>query len=264
MPLVWKAWSFFKRDLVTDLSYKLSFAFQVVDILAGVGGYYFLARVTGKAAYGGYDPFPFIVVGVAVNGYMTTCLVCFTQGIRGNQPLGTLKMALVTPTSPVAFILFSSLYPLVRATIDAAFYLLGGVALGLSLSHVNIPAMLLIYFLSALAFSSIGILSATFTLVFKRGDPFVVLFVALAWLLGGVYYPIDVLPPYLKFASQFMPVTHATIGLRAALLANASLTQILPHIGMLALFALIGLPVSLLAFRWGVRWARGAGTLSHF
>ena len=264
MPIAWKAWSFIKRDLVTDLSYKLTFAFQVVDILAGLGGYFFLARVTGKAAYGGYDPFPFIVVGVAVNGYMTTCLVCFTQGIRGNQPLGTLKMALVTPTSPVAIILYSSLYPLARATIDASLYLLGGAAMGLSLTRINVPVMLLIYILSALAFSSIGILSATFTLVFKRGDPFVVLFGALAWLLGGVYYPIEVLPPFLKRASQFMPVTHATIGLRAALLGNASFAHVLPHIGMLALFALIGLPVSLLAFSWGVKWARREGTLSHF
>jgi len=264
MPIVWKAWSFIKRDMVTDLSYKLSFIFQIADILAGIGGYYFLARVTGKAAYGGYDPFPFIVVGVAVNGYMTTCLVCFTQGLRGNQPLGTLKMALVTPTSPVAFILYSALYPLGRATIDASLYLLGGVILGLHMGHVNITGMLIIYVLSALAFSSVGILSATFTLVFKRGDPFVVLFGALAWLLGGVFYPISVLPPLLRHASQLMPVTHAIIGMRAAMLGNATLTQMLPHIALLAIFALIGLPVSLLAFTWGVTWARKAGTLSHF
>jgi ABC-2 type transport system permease protein len=264
MPLVWKAWSFFKRDLLTDISYKLSFAFQVVDILAAIGAYYFLARIIGKAAYGGYEPFQFILVGLAVNGYMTTCLVCFSQGIRGNQPLGTLKMVLVTPTPPVAFILFSSLYPLARATIDAALYLLGGALFGLSLRQVNFPALLLIYILSALAFSSIGILSAIFTLVFKRGDPFIVLFGALSWLLGGVYYPIEVLPSFLRHASQFLPITHATIGMRAALLGNASMAQMFPHIAILALFALVGLPVSLLGFTWGVRWARVAGTLSHF
>jgi len=264
MPVVWKAWAFFKRDLLTDLSYKFSFALQVVDILAGIGAFYFLARVLGKAAFRGYDPFPFILVGVAVNGYMSTCLACFAQAIRGNQPLGTLKMVLVTPTSPVAFILYSSLYPFVRAAVDAVLYLLGGTMFGLSLGRVNFPAMLLLFLLSAVAFSSIGILSATFTLVFKRGDPILWLFGALSWLLGGVFYPVEVLPRFLQHASQFLPITHALVGMRAALLGGVSIAQILPQIGMLALFGLVGLPVSLLGFCWGVRRARTRGTLSHF
>ncbi len=264
MRLAWKAWAFFKRDLLTDLSYKLSFAFQVVDILVGIGSFYFLARILGKAAYQGYEPFPFILVGMAVNGYMTTCLVCFAQAIRGNQPPGTLKAVLATPTSPVAFVLFSSLYPFVRAAFDALLYLLAGTLFGLSLGRVNIPAVLLLFVLSVAAFSCIGILSATFTLVFKRGDPFLWLFGGLSWLLGGVFYPLQVLPRFLQYASQLLPITQALVGMRGALLRNASLVELLPQIGILGLFALVGLPLSLLAFHLGVRWAKIAGTLSHF
>jgi len=264
MPLTWKAWAFFKRDLRTDLSYKLSFAFQVVDILVGIGAFYFLARILGKADFRGYEPFPFILVGMGVNGYMTTCLVCFAQAIRGNQPPGTLKAVLVTPTSPVAFVLFSSLYPFARAAFDAVMYLLAGTMFGLSLSRVNLPSVLLLFLLSAAAFSSIGILSATFTLVFKRGDPLLWLFGGLSWLLGGVFYPIQVLPPFLQHAAQLLPITHALVGLRAALLHHASLHELLPQIGVLGLFGLVGMPLSLLAFHLGVRWARVAGTLSHF
>jgi len=264
MLLAWKAWAFFKRDLRTDLSYKLSFAFQVVDILLGIGAFFFLAPILGKAAYRGYAPFPFILVGMAVNGYMTTCLACFAQAIRGNQPLGTLKAVLVTPTSPVAFVLFSSLYPLARAAFDAILYLLAGTLFGLSLGQVNFPAVLLIFFLSAAAFGSIGILSATFTLVFKRGDPFLWLFGGLSWLLGGVFYPLQVLPRFLQHASQLLPITHALVGMRAALLHHASMFELLPQLGVLGLFGLVGMPLSLLAFHFGVRWAKVTGTLSHF
>jgi len=264
MPLAWKAWAFFKRDLRTDLSYKLSFAFQVVDILVGLGAFYFLARVLGKADFRGYEPFPFILVGMAVNGYMTTCLVCFAQAIRGNQPAGTLKAVLVTPTSPTAFVLFSSLYPCARSAFDALLYILAGTLLGLPLDRVNFPSVLLLFLLSAAAFSSIGIFSATFTLIFKRGDPLLWLFGGLSWLLGGVFYPLQVLPRFLRYAAQFLPITHALAGLRAALLHDASAAELLPQIGILAIFAFIGLPLSLLAFHLGVRWARVAGTLSHF
>ena len=36
MPVASKAWAFFKRDLRTDLSYKISFVFQVADVVVGV------------------------------------------------------------------------------------------------------------------------------------------------------------------------------------------------------------------------------------
>jgi len=264
MLLAWKAWAFFKRDLRTDLSYKLSFAFQVVDILVGIGAFYFLARILGQGAFRGYDAFPFILVGMAVNGYMSTCLICFAQAIRGSQPPGTLKAVLVTPTSPVAFVLFSSLYPSGRAALDAVLYLLAGTLFGLSLRQVNFPAVLLIFFLSAAAFSSIGILSATFTLIFKRGDPLLWLFGGLSWLLGGVFYPLQVLPRFLQFAAQFLPITHALAGMREGLLHHASIWELVPQIGVLGAFGLVGMPLSLLAFHLGVRWARLAGTLSHF
>jgi ABC-2 type transport system permease protein len=236
----------------------------VVDILVGIGSFYFLARVLGKAAFRGYEPFPFILVGMAVNGYMSTSLVCFGQAIRGNQPPGTLKAVLVTPTSPVAFVLFSSLYPFARAAFDALLYLLAGMMFGLSLGRVNFLAVLLIFLLSAAAFSSIGILSATFTLVFKRGDPLLWLFGGLSWLLGGVFYPLQVLPRFLQYAAQLLPITHALVGMRAALLHHASILELLPQIGVLGLFGLVGMPLSLLAFHLGVRWARVTGTLSHF
>jgi ABC-2 type transport system permease protein len=264
MPIASKAWAFFQRDLYTDLSYKLSFTFQIVDVLVGIGAYYFLARVMGKSALHGYEPFAFILVGTAVNGYMTTSLACYSHAIRGDQPLGTLKMVLSTPTSPLAFILLSSVYPLSRAAFDATLYLMGGVLLGLPLTRVNLPAVLLIFLLSELAFSGIGILSATFTLVFKRGDPLLWLFGGLSWLLGGVFYPVDILPRFLRGAAQLLPITHALVGMRAAFLQHASFSTLLPQIAILGLFGLVGLPLSLLAFHWGIRWAKTTGTLSHF
>ncbi len=264
MPIAWKAWAFFKRDFFADISYKLSFGFQVADVLIGLGSFYFLARLLGPAALHGYRPFPFLLVGVAVNGYMTTSLVCYSHSIRGSQPLGTLKMVLATPTSPVGFVLYSSVYPIVRAVFDAFLYLVGGLFMGLSLAKVNIPVALLIFLLSEITFSSIGIFSATFTLVFKRGDPLLWLVGGLSWLLGGVYYPIDVLPRFLRDAAQVLPITHALIAMRAALLDHASAASLSPQIAILAAFGLVGLPLSLLAFYGGVRWAKITGTLSHF
>jgi ABC-2 type transport system permease protein len=261
---IWKAWAFLKLGLLTDISYKLSFAFQIVDILLGIAAFYFLARLLGEQTPQGYAAFPFILVGMAVNGYMTTSMVCFAQGIRGDQLMGTLKAMLATRTAPLTLILLSALYPLVRATVDAGLYLLGGVLFGLSLGQANVPAALLFFVVSLSAFSSIGILSATFTLVFKRGDPLLWFFGSLSWLLGGVFYPLEVLPEFLQRIAQLLPITHALEGMRAALLSGAAVVELLPQIETLALFGLVGLPISLIGFSLGVRRARVTGTLSHY
>jgi ABC-2 type transport system permease protein len=260
----WKAWAFLKLGLLIDVSYKFSFAFQTLDVLLGIAAFYFLAQLLGEKTPQGYASFPFILIGMAVNGYMTTSLVCFAQGVRGDQLMGTLKAMLATQTSPLALILLSSLYPLVRAAIDAGLYLLGGIMFGLSLRQVNLPAALLCFLVSLLAFSSIGILSATFTLVFKRGDPLLWLFASLSWLLGGVFYPLEVLPPFLQYAAQLLPITHALEVMRAAVLSGAAVAELLPQIGVLALFGLVGLPISLIGFSLGVQRARVTGTLSHY
>ena len=263
MSVIWKIRAFVRRDLAIDFSYRLSFALEAVHVLIAVAAFYFLAQLVKEHRPGGYASFPFILVGLAVNAYMMTCFVCFSQAIRGSQPAGTLKAILVTPTSSGIFLLCSSVYPFLRASADAGGYLVAGVLFGLPLWHVNVAAAALVFVLSLLAFSSVGIMSATFTLVFRRGDPLLWLFGSGSWLLGGVLYPVDVLPRSLQHLSTLLPITHAADGMRAALLADASPALIAADLRALALFALIGFPLSALLFSLGIDHAKRVGALDH-
>jgi ABC-2 type transport system permease protein len=260
---MFKAWAFFKRDLIVDWSYKLSFGLEAIHILISVAAFYFLAGFLGARAINGYDSWGFILIGLAVNAYMTTCLVCFSQVIRGNQLTGTLKAVLVSPTSPTEFLAFSAIYPFARATLDAAVYGCGGLVFGLSLARMNPMPAVLLFFTSLLAFSSIGLVSATFILIFKRGDPLLWLFSSGSWLLGGVMYPTEVLPRWLAKISELLPITHALRGLRATLLSGATIGAVMPQMAVLLVYALVGLPLSIAIFNFGVRRARTAGTLGH-
>ncbi|MBI3933347.1 MAG: ABC transporter permease [Acidobacteria bacterium] len=264
MAAMHKAWAFFRRDFRNDVSYRLSFLLEILNIILTLASFYFLSKLLGEQVSGRYAPFPFLLLGMAVNGYMTTALYCFSQSIRGSQQMGVLKAVLATPVSPLAFVFFSSLYPLFRAALDAMVYLAGGVLLGVSLANMNLLSALVLFVLSALAFASIGILSATFTLVFKKGDPLLWAFGGLSWLLGGVFYPLEVLPPLLRQAAALLPITHALTGMRMAMLEGASLSMLVPQIEALALFAAIGLPLSLLLFRSGMHWTRTSGSLGHY
>ena len=118
--------------------------------------------------------------------------------------------------------------------------------------------------LALLAHLPIGIVSAGFLLVFKRGDPLTPLVGSLSALLGGVYFPLAVLPGWLQSVSFFLPFTHALEGLRQAVLNGRSLSELGTQVAVLGIFALVLLPVSLAVFSYAVRQAKRLGTLSQY
>jgi ABC-2 type transport system permease protein len=252
--------AFVKRDFLVDFSYRLSFVLHAAHILLGVAAYFFLARFVDRAALGGAAPFPFLLIGLAVNAYMSTWLVCFTEAIRSGQAAGTLKLIFSSPVSRGQFLFFSSLYPSARAALDAGLYVAAGLVLGLSASSAGAVAVLVMLTLSSLAFAAIGITSAAAALVVKRGDPVLWIATSLSWLLGGVLYPVQLLPEPLQRAAQVLPITHAADGLRAAVTGSGGVAG--PAVTLL-LFVIIGLPSSVATFHWAVRRARVRGTLGH-
>ena len=213
-----KARAFFLRDLRMDLSYRISFLLEAANVLIMVGAFYFLSKLMGGQISGRYQPFPFLLLGLAVNSYLTTALYCFSQGVRGSQGPGVIKSVLGAPISEDEFLLYSSAYPVFRAAVDGMVYLGGGILLGLPVERMNLLAVLVLFILSVAAHAGIGIISAAFTLLFKRGDPVVWVMGGISWLLGGVFYPLEVLPQWMQHAAALLPLSHALRGTRAAVL----------------------------------------------
>ena len=264
MSSITKTWAFVRRDFRNDISYRFSFLLEISNIVLTLASFYFLSKLLGERLASGYAPFPFLLIGMAVNGYMTTSLYCFSQGVRSSQQVGAIKAIFAAKVSPTGFVAYSAAYPIFRAMLDAAVFILGGVLFGLSLRNVNVLSAAAVFFLSVAAFGSIGILSAAFAVVFKKGDPLLWFFGGLSWLLGGVFYPLEVLPIALRQMAQLLPITHALSGMRKAVLEGASVAVLAPELRALLLFSLIGLPVSIYLFRAGMRWVRNSGSLGHF
>jgi ABC-2 type transport system permease protein len=134
----------------------------------------------------------------------------------------------------------------------------------LALGRVNAPGVLAVGFLTVLCFLSVGVLSASFILVYKTGNPFSWVLGTVSGLLGGVVFPVSLLPPWIRWVSSLLPVTYALDGMRKSLLASSAFAEVLPDVAALAVFDAVLLPLSLVAFRLAVRKAKRDGTLSHF
>jgi ABC-2 type transport system permease protein len=262
--------AFLKRDVGTEISYRFSFFFQFFRIFFSVGVFYFIAQLLGEAAapylapYGG-DYFSFVLIGIAFAGYFGVGLTSFSNSLRQAQTTGTLEAMLTTPTSLSTIILCSSVWDYLMTTFRVLIYLgVGALFLGVNLGGGNYLAALLVLVLTVVAFSSLGILAASFIMVLKRGDPITWAFSAVSSFLGGVYYPVAVLPGWLQVLAKFLPITYALQAMRLALLQGASLQSLLPELLALSAFCVVLLPTSLYAFHYAVDRARVDGSLTHY
>ncbi|MFH1636724.1 MAG: ABC transporter permease, partial [Chloroflexota bacterium] len=268
---LWRvARAFLKRDLRSEMSYRFSFFLQFFNVFFSVAVFYFVAQLLGEAAtpylepYGG-DYFSFVLIGIAFAGYFGVGLSSFSNSLRTAQTTGTLEAMLCTPTRLSAIILSSSQWSYLMTTLRVIVYLLiGTVFLGVDIGQGNYLAAVLILVLTVISFSSLGIIAASFIMVLKRGDPVAWIFGTLSSLLGGVYYPLAVMPEWMQALSHLLPVTYALRAMRLALLQGASFSELMPDILALGAFCVILLPVSLLAFGYAVKWARRDGSLTHY
>lgn len=265
-----KAGAFFRRDLLTETSYRLSFFMQLVPVVLTVLVAYFMAEFLRQKGIGAVTPFAqdyfsFVLLGLAFYDYQSTATSAFARSLYQGQVMGTLETLLVTETSLVTVVLASSLYAFVATTLRLGVYLLLGILLlGTPLVGANWGAAVVLLALAMAAFSAFGFFSACFVLLFKKGDPVSWILLGASGVLGGVLYPVSSLPPWLEKLAQLLPITHALEGERRALLAGQGLGELWREAFILLLFAAVGLPLALAAFRWSVRRAKRTGTLAQY
>jgi ABC-2 type transport system permease protein len=99
--------------------------------------------------------------------------------------------------------------------------------------------------------------------LFKRGNPSKWFFIGISSVVGGMLFPVSILPGWLQVVAYLNPVTYALDAMRAALLDGASLVAVAKPLLILFLFAIVLLPTSIMAFSWALRRTKVTGTLAH-
>lgn len=254
-----------RRDLRLALSYRLNFLLAAGSSLFTAVLWFYLSAfvaVRGTEVPGGY--FAFVVTGTVLLHYVTAALHGASRRLREEQAAGTLEFFLSSPTPPWGLLLASVFLDLLLRTAEALVLLGAGAALGLEF-HLRHPlALLVLVGLSVASFAALGILAASFLLVFQRGEPVTPLVGGLLALLGGVFFPPSVLPPFLAALARLLPLSYAADGLRAVLLEGKGLSELGGVLGPLALFAAVLLPLSSWAFHGALRAARRYGLLGRY
>jgi ABC-2 type transport system permease protein len=259
--------AFVVRDFQLAVSYRLEFFLRILTILFVVTTFFFISKIfTGsETPFSQWrNPLAAWITGLAVLNYFMTGFSSLANAIRSEQMQGTLESVLLSPISVATVVTASSAWDFVLVTFHSSLYLF----FGWLFFDVHFQGSFLLAFLflvlTTLVLASLGILSASFAMVFKRGDPFGVLLGTGAALFSGVFFPTELLGSGFHAVSRILPPTYGLDGIRRVLIEGQGLSQVRAPLITLFIFLAVLLPFSLWVFGRAVRRAKREGSLVQY
>lgn len=263
-----RAWAIARRDATIEVSYHFNLLLRVTQVLLVSTSLHFVSRLVGDSEhlrkYGG-DYFGFAVIGFMTVSFVSLGLAAFNRTVTDELRQGTLELLLTAPTSSATILGGALVVPLVVTLVQVVVYV--GVATGLYGLRFPPSGLLLavpVLLLTLATFAALGIVSAAFVILTKRGDPITALAAQLTTYFAGTLFPVSLLPGPFQWIVHLVPAYHGLEGVREALLTHGGWADVAPELAILAGYAIVLLPLSLKVFSWALHQARVTGTLGTY
>ena len=264
--------AFVVRDFQLAVSYRLEFFMRIMSILFVTTTLYFIAQIFAGRFDTPYeqwrDPFLAWITALPFLNYFMVGFSSLATAIRSEQSQGTLEGVLMTPITVPTLIVASSAWDFLLATFHSFLYLFfGWVLFGVQYRGSFLLALLFLV-LTTLVLASVGILSASFAMVFKRGDPFGIIIGTGSALFSGVFFPTQLLSSVagrgFGVVSRLFPTTYGIDGIRRVLIQGQGFNEVRDPLVTLVIFLALLLPFSLWVFTRAVRRAKREGSLIQY
>src|SRR5215212_587584 len=224
--------AFVVRDFQLAVSYRLEFFMRILSILFVTTTLYFISRIFAGSFATPYeqwrDPFLAWITALPFLNYFMVGFSSLANAIRSEQAQGTLEGVLMTPIGIPTLVVASSAWDFVQASFQSFLYLFFGWALFGVEYKGSFMLAVLILLLTTLVLASIGILSASFAMVFKRGDPLGMIIGTGSAFFSGVFFPTQLLTQTsgsFRVVSRLLPTTHGIDGIRRVLIQGQTFDE---------------------------------------
>jgi ABC-2 type transport system permease protein len=264
--LLTAAGAIFKRDFLMFKSYRTRPFSILISTAVSLTLFYYVSRLVRSPAVGSPDDYyGFVVVGLIIFGVLTSTLTTPVATVRAELQAGTFERMVLSPFGAVRAIASLLIFPVVQALmLGLGSLAFAGIVFGL---HVRWPEALLavpVALLGALAFAPFGLAMAAAVVLVKQTNAGATLVITGVTLLAGVYFPITLLPEWIRWASDVQPFTPAVDLLRNLLVGTHLRDPVLVEMAKLVGFTLVTLPLSLLLLRSAVERSRRRGTIIEY
>jgi len=210
------------------------------------------------------DLLNYAVVALAANTCIFSTIYFVGEILDRERVKGTLIGLFLAPCPRLSWLTGFALVGVVEMALSAVVALaFGYLALGVRFQP-NWAALALTLTLFLAALWGIGIIFSAIGVYLKKANPFSNLVSPFMILLGGVYYPVALLPDPLRWVARGLPMGYGMQALADAALHGAGIGALAPNLVPLAGFALIMPILGVLAFNWIVRVVRVRGELDLY
>lgn len=261
--------AFIRAAWLTAVSYRTGIVFSLLALGATFVPVYFVSQalqpvVAESINTEGGDYFAFLLLGLIVMAFVIASVGTFPSRLSSTIATGTFEAVMATPTSLPEFVLGQVGYDIIWSGLRSTLMLGAGLLLGIHVAWSGAPLALLVVGLIIFCYLAVGVFAGAAVLVFRTSGPIVPGVVTATALLGGVYYSTSVIPSWIQNVSTIIPLTYGLRAVRRLLLEGASFAAVRYDIAVLFAFTAGLLVVAAATFAWALRYAKRAGTLSHY
>ena len=213
---------------VVWLAYSIASALSITFIGAG------MEQISGTSVDTNFLVL-YLMIGTLLWRYLSIVFDAISEMIAWERWEGTVEYTFMAPVSRLTHMVGQTIFSLVWGLFfTGVIFLVVALFFRLDLENANLPGATAVLVAGSVSFIGFGIMAAVLPLLFpERGAQMTNVVQAILLLISGVYYPITVLPEWMQVIAHASPATYALRAMRAAMLENASWSELMPYLALL-------------------------------
>jgi ABC-2 type transport system permease protein len=207
-----------------------------------------------------------LMVGAIFWNYLSVVFSWIAETISVERWEGTLEYTMMAPIRRSSQLLGSVTYAMLYGLIHTSVIFVAMILFfpQLDLSQANSATVATFMLLGSFSFVGIGMIAAILPLLYvERGAQMTFVLQSVLLLVSGVYYSVEILPPWMQVLSKLSPATYVLEGVRAGLIEGTPVTELTEDIIPLIVMGIVLIPFGLWAFGKAERYAKRTGKLKR-
>jgi ABC-2 type transport system permease protein len=255
-----------RRDWRITVSYRTRFLTQILSVFFTLTMLHFFSRLVHVSSFKTPEAyFAFALIGLITLQILNSTLYSPPGTLRQELVAGTFERFVLSPMGGVRGSLALMLFPFMYAVATGIVMLaLAAPLYGVHLHWATLPLIVPVGLLGALSFAPFGVLFLAVVLLVKQAISGAAFIIAGISLIAGLYFPISLLPAWLRTLSELQPFTPAVDLMRHVMVGTPLHQGLATELAKMVGFTAVLLPLSAVALSVALRVSRRRGTILEY
>jgi ABC-2 type transport system permease protein len=185
------------------------------------------------------DYMSYSILGAMIYILTISTVTTVSRNLINEMRMGTLESIYIANFSSKIYLLANIIEQMIFALFQIALLAIFAIPLGLKISILNIPTLLLGMGLTVISIYGMSVILWGIMVWAKDTLNVLNIFTVILSILCGITFPIQYLPIIVQKISLFIPITYSVKILRSSILVNASINSLVEDVIILTLLSVL-------------------------